>query len=89
MSPGAILVGAGAVLLAPLVLPAAASALRSVTKFGIKTAMIGYDKGKEVVSGGKDAVAGMTGSISDITSEAKAEVFGPAKKQPKKTPAAS
>ncbi|MGD8648149.1 MAG: hypothetical protein PVH85_31855 [Desulfobacterales bacterium] len=37
--------------------------------------MLSYDQGRKIVSGDK-------GVISDITAEAKSEVFGPAKKQP-------
>jgi hypothetical protein len=82
ISPGAILIGAGAVLLTPIVLPTVAGVLRSVTKVGMKTAMLSYDKGKQVVT---DA----TTAVSDVTSEAKSEVFGGPKKQPKKSAAAS
>ena len=82
INPGTLLIGAGAVLLAPLVLPAVGSILRSVTKVGMKTAMISYDKGKKMVSDATDAV-------SDIASEAKSEVFGKPKRQPKKASAAT
>jgi hypothetical protein len=80
LTPGGILVGAGAVLLAPLVLPTAAQILRSSTKIGMKTAMLSYDKGKRIISDTTDAV-------SEITSEAKSEIFGGIKKQPEKATA--
>ncbi len=82
LSPGALLIGAGAALLTPLVLPAAASLLRSTTKFGIKTAMIGYGTGKKLVT---DA----TSAISDVTSEAKSGVFNKPKQKAKKAAASS
>jgi hypothetical protein len=82
INPTTLLIGAGAVLLAPMVLSVASGLLRSATKFGIKTAMISYDKGKEIVSEATD-------TVSEITSEAKTEVFGEPKKKPKKAAAAT
>jgi hypothetical protein len=46
----------------------------------MKTAMLSYDKGKRIVSDATDAV-------SEITSEAKSEIFGGIKKQPEKATA--
>jgi hypothetical protein len=82
ITPAGIAVGAGAVLLAPLVLPVATRILRSATKFGMKTAMLSYDRGKKVLSDGKDA-------ITNITSETKSEISKPAKKPTKKGAAAA
>jgi hypothetical protein len=82
INPTTLLIGAGAVLLAPMALAVASGLFKSATKFGIKTAMISYNKGKEIVSDTTDAV-------SVITSEAKSEVFGNPKKKPQKAAAAT
>jgi hypothetical protein len=82
ITPGTLLIGAGAVLLAPMALSVVAGILRSATKLGIKTVFLSYETGKKIVSEATDAV-------SEITSEAKSEVYEEPKKQPKKAAAAT
>jgi hypothetical protein len=64
-----MLVGAGAVMLAPVVIPIVAGLLRPVLKAGIKTGMLTYHKVKEVTA---EAVE----SIEDLAAEAKSEMAG-------------
>jgi hypothetical protein len=82
ISPGSILVGAGAVLLAPMAISFTAGILRSATKLGIRTAFLSYEAGKKIVSNATD-------TVSEITAEAKSEVYGKPKKRPKKAAAAT
>lgn len=62
-----VLVGVGAVLLAPVVIPALAGILRPVAKAAIKGSLITYNKFKETT-------AEVIESIEDLAAEAKAEV---------------
>jgi Protein of unknown function (DUF5132) len=62
-----VLIGAGVVLLAPVVIPVIAGLLRPVLKAGIKTGLITYHKVKEVTA---EAVE----SVEDLAAEAKAEM---------------
>ncbi len=66
-SGGGILVGAGIVLLAPVVLPVLASVLKSLTKATIKGSLIAYHKAKIVVA---ETMEG----FEDLAAEAKAEI---------------
>lgn len=63
--PG-LAIGAGAVLLAPVVIPAIGSALKPLLKTTIKGGILAYE-------GAKVAVAETREAIEDITAEAKAE----------------
>jgi hypothetical protein len=47
ITPGTLLIGAGAVLLAPMALSVVAGILRSATKLGIKTVFLSYETGKK------------------------------------------
>ncbi len=71
---GGVLIGAGAVLLAPIVIPMIAGLLRPVLKAGIKTGLIAYHKVKEVTA---EAVE----SMEDLTAEAKSEMSGSEEKK--------
>jgi hypothetical protein len=62
-----LVIGVAAVLLAPVVLPAAAGIVRSLTKAGIKGGLIMYEKGKLAVAEAKE-------SLEDMAAEAKAEL---------------
>lgn len=61
------MVGAAAIILAPVVLPLIGGILKSLTKAGIKGGMVLYDKGRLLVEETKE-------TIEDITEEAKAEL---------------
>lgn len=79
-----LLVGAGAALLAPIVMPLVGGLLKTVTKGVIKTGLLAYEGGKEVV-------ASTTATFQDITAEAKAELKNggaPAVAAPKAKPKA-
>lgn len=62
-----LVIGAGASLLAPIVLPLVGGLLKAVTKGAIKTTMLVY-------AGSKDVVNKTTATIEEITAEARAEV---------------
>jgi len=64
-----LLIGAGAVLLAPIVLPVVAGVAKSLFKAGIKGGLIIYEKGKVAIEEAKE-------TIEDLTAEAKAELAG-------------
>lgn len=63
-----LMIGAAAVVLAPIVLPAAASILKSVTKAGIKGWMLAYEKGKIAAAEARE-------TIEDLTAEAREELI--------------
>jgi hypothetical protein len=67
MNPTTLAVGAGAVLLAPIILPFVAGILRPLAKAAIKGGLIAYEKAKVMSS---EAVE----SLEDLAAEAKAEV---------------
>jgi ethanolamine transporter EutH len=80
---GSLAMGAGIMLLAPVVAPILASALKPVAKAAIKGGMMAYGKVKEVSA---EAVE----SIEDLAAEAKTELGQPAAKPaPKAKKAAS
>jgi hypothetical protein len=62
-----IAVGAGVVILAPIVIPVVTGVLRSLAKATIKGSMIAYEKAKV-------ATAETIESVEDIAAEAKAEL---------------
>ncbi len=64
---GSILIGAGVVLLAPIVLPVVGSVLRSLIKATIKGSLVAYHKTKI-------AFAETMESFEDLAAEAKAEI---------------
>lgn len=77
--PG-LAIGAGAVLLAPVIIPAVGSALKPLLKATIKGGLLAYEGAKLSIAETKEA-------LEDLTAEAKAEVAKTsttAKKTPKK-----
>jgi len=64
--PG-LAIGAGAVLLAPVIIPAVGSALKPLLKATIKGGILAYEGAKVSIAETKEA-------FEDITAEAKAEV---------------
>jgi hypothetical protein len=75
LSPG-VLVGAGAVLLAPIVIPVIAGIAKPVVKAVIKGSLITYHKVKE-------STAEALESIEDLAAEAKAELADTVEEAPK------
>jgi hypothetical protein len=73
---GSIAMGAGMMILAPIVVPIVASALKPVAKAAIKGGMIAYGKIKETAAETME-------SVEDLAAEAKAELTEPS---PPKTP---
>ncbi len=68
-----ILVGLGALLLAPLVLPAAGKIAKPLIKATVKSGLLMAQKGRELISEAME-------SLEDITAEVKAELI--AERQP-------
>lgn len=64
--PG-LAIGAGAVLLAPVIIPAVGSALKPLLKATIKGGILAYE-------GAKVSLAETREAVEDLTAEAKAEV---------------
>ncbi len=62
-----IMVGIGAVILAPIVIPAVAAVLKPVAKTAIKGGILVYRKSRQ-------AVAEVGESVEDLVAEAKAEI---------------
>lgn len=62
-----MMVGIGAVILAPIVIPAVAAVLKPVAKTAIKGGILVYRKGRQ-------AVAEVGESVEDLVAEAKAEI---------------
>lgn len=71
---GSIAIGAGVVLLAPVVVPVIAGALRPVAKAAIKGGILAYAKLRE-------STAETVESIEDLAAEAKAEMTESTKSQ--------
>ena len=63
-----VLVGIGAILLAPVVLPVVGSALKPLIKATVKSGLLLAQKGRELVSEALE-------SLEDITAEVKAELI--------------
>lgn len=70
-----IAVGAGAVVLGPIVLPAVGGALKSLAKSAIKGGIIAYEGGRGLMAETKEA-------LEDLTAEAKSEMNEAAKSSP-------
>jgi hypothetical protein len=64
---GSLVVGAGVVLLAPIVVPVLASVLRPIAKAAMKGVLLAYGKAKE-------SVAETMETIEDLAVEAKSEL---------------
>ncbi|MEW6664940.1 MAG: DUF5132 domain-containing protein [Thermodesulfobacteriota bacterium] len=60
-------IGAAAVLLAPVVLPALSGALKSLAKAGVKGGLIAYEKSRVALAEAKE-------SLEDLTAEAQSEL---------------
>lgn len=67
ISPQSLAIGAGVVLLTPVVIPIIGGVLRPLTKAVIKGALLAYQ-------GAKVSIAETRESLDDIVSEAKSEV---------------
>jgi len=80
---GTIAVGAGVMLLAPIVVPVLVGAFKPIAKAAIKGSMIAYGKVKEVA-------AETAETLEDLAAEAKAELAeSPAPKKPRSKKAAA
>jgi hypothetical protein len=82
---GSLALGAGVVLLAPMVVPLVTSVLKPVAKAAIKGSLLAYDRVKV-------SAAEAVESIEDLTAEAKSELVESAKQKtakPKKAAASS
>lgn len=67
VSVGSLAVGAGIVLLAPVVIPVVGSVLKPLTKAVIKGGLLAYE-------GAKLSIAETKETLEDIAAEAKAEI---------------
>ncbi len=67
LNPGSLAVGAGIVLLTPVVLPVIGAILKPMAKAVIKGTLLAYEGAKVSVAETKEA-------LEDITAEAKAEM---------------
>jgi hypothetical protein len=74
-----LVVGAAAVLLAPVVLPVVSGVLKSLVKAGIKGGLILYEKGKVMAEETRE-------TLEDLTAEAKAEMSQEREAVAKSTP---
>lgn len=79
---GSLVVGAGVVLLAPIVVPVLASALKPIAKAVIKGGILAYGKMKE-------SVAETMETVEDLAVEAKAELAESTQKPAKTKKAAA
>jgi hypothetical protein len=70
-NPVGWVVGIGAVLLAPTIIPAVSAALRPVAKTAIKGGVYIYDQASQLVQGARESTA-------DMIAEARAELAVPA-----------
>jgi hypothetical protein len=61
------LIGLGAIVLAPIVVPVFAAVAKPLVKAGIKSGLLLYDKGREIVAEAQEV-------IEDLTAEVKAEL---------------
>jgi hypothetical protein len=64
-----LVIGAAAMLLAPVVIPVVSGVLKSLTKAGIKGGLMVYEKGKILAEETKE-------TFEDLAAEAKAEMLG-------------
>jgi hypothetical protein len=67
ISAGSFAVGAAAAFVAPVVLPIVTSALKSAAITGIKTGIVSYEKGKELVFSTKESLSGLLGIVKSKT----------------------
>jgi hypothetical protein len=67
LSPGTLALGAVGALVVPKMLPVVADMLRAVTKTGMKSGMIAFDKSQELITETKE-------SFQDMVSEARSEI---------------
>ena len=89
---GTLAVGAGIVLLAPIVTPLVAGILRPAAKNVIKGSLLVYDRTKTTIAEARESVEDWTAEakaeLEALSAEAKAEIEGESKPAPKKTAAA-
>ena len=64
---GSIALGVGAIVLAPIIVPAVSAVVRPLVKAGIKSAMVLYQKGTELATEASE-------TLGDLVEEVKAEV---------------
>ena len=64
---GTVALGAGVLLLGPMLLTVAGGIAKSIVKTGIKSGMMLYDKGLDIAEGAKE-------TMGELTSEAKSEI---------------
>jgi hypothetical protein len=69
------LIGIGALILAPVIAPAVGSAIRPLSKAVIKSGLLIFQKGKELIAGAAEAVEDLA---AEIKAELIAERAGPA-----------
>lgn len=74
LSVGSLAVGAGVILLAPVVIPVIGAILKPVAKAIIKGSMMAYE-------GAKVSIAETRETLEDIAAEAKAEISQAASKE--------
>ena len=79
---GSLVVGAGIVLLAPIVVPVVASVLKPIAKAAIKGGLLAYGKAKE-------SIAETMETVEDLAVEAKAELAESTQKPAKSKKAAA
>ena len=72
-------IGIGAVVLAPVVIPAAAQIVKPLAKAAIKGGIVLYEKGRETI-------AEMGEVVEDLIAEAKAEMASAQEASPDATP---
>jgi hypothetical protein len=88
---GTLAVGAGIVLIAPIVTPLVAGILRPAAKNVIKGSLLVYDRTKSTVMEAKESVEDWTSEakaeLEELSKEAKAEIAGESKPAPKKASA--
>ena len=85
---GTLAVGAGIVLLAPIVTPLVAGILRPAAKNVIKGSLLVYDRTKTTIAEARESVEDWTAEakaeLEALSAEAKAEIEGESKPAPKK-----
>jgi hypothetical protein len=91
LDAGTLAVGAGVVLLAPIVTPLVGGILRPVAKNVIKGSLLVYDRTKSAALEAKESVESWTAEakseLESLSAEARAEIAGESKPAPKKAAA--
>jgi len=75
---GSVIIGAAAIMLAPVVIPVVTSAARPIAKAAIKSSIIAFEKLKMIASETRETIEDLAAEarneIMQITAEAKAEL---------------